>query len=240
MQITHRAKRTLLGFVLVTLGSAGWGQTLAGTEPHNIVQLSANGTVEAQQDWLTLILSATRQGTDASSVQSALRDASEAALAALKKSAQAGSMEVRSGAFNLQPRYGSDGKINGWVGNTELLVEGNDFARISSAAAKAQTMVINNLTFGLSRAARAQLENQAQVLAIEGFKLKAAQIARGFGFADYALREVSVQSADQPSGPVPRMMAMRSSAMAADAAPMPMEAGKSLVTVTVSGAVQLK
>jgi hypothetical protein len=39
---------------------------------------------------------------------------------------------------------------------------------------------------------------------------------------------------------MPRMMAMRSVAMVADAAPMPMEAGKTLVTVTVSGAVQLK
>jgi predicted secreted protein len=204
------------------------------------VQLSANGVVEAQQDWLVLTLSVTRQGGDASTVQVALREASEAALNVLKRTSQAGVMDVRSGAFNLQPRYASDGKINGWVGNTELIVEGSDFGRISAAAAKAQTMAISNLTFGLSRAARTQLEGQAQVLAIEGFRLKATQIARGFGFSDYALREVSVQSADQQSGPMPRMMAMRSGAMAADAAPMPMEAGKSLVTVTVSGAVQLK
>jgi predicted secreted protein len=84
------------------------------------------------------------------------------------------------------------------------------------------------------------MDSQAQVLAIDGFKVKAGQIARGFGFADYGLRELSVQSADQQGAPVPRMMAMRSVAMAADAAPMPMEAGKTLVTVTVSGAVQLK
>ena len=240
MRMYHRVKKTLLGLALVTLGSTGWSQTPASTEPRNVVQLSANGTVEAQQDWLTLTLFATRQGADASNVQNALRDASEAALAVLKKSAQAGAMEVHSGAFNLQPRYGNDGKINGWVGTTELVLEGTDFARISSAAAKAQTMVISNLSFGLSRAARAQLETQAQALAIDGFKLKAAQIARGFGFADYGLRELSVLSADQQVGPVPRMMAMRAGGMAADAAPMPMEAGKSLVVITVSGAVQLK
>jgi predicted secreted protein len=240
VEINRRAKKALLCVALITLASTGWSQTPVATEPRNIVQLSANGTVEAQQDWLTLTLSVTRQGSDASSVQSALRDASEAALTVLKKTAQAGAMEVRSGSFNLQPRYTNEGKINGWAGTTELIIEGNDFARISSAAAKAQTMAIGNLTFGLSRAARVQLENQAQALAIEGFKLKAAQIARGFGFADYGLREINVQSADQQGGPVPRMMAMRSAAMMADAAPMPMEAGKSLVIVTVSGAVQLK
>jgi predicted secreted protein len=240
MQIKHRVSKTLLCVALLTTGSVGWGQTQAAAEPHNIVQLSANGTVEAQQDWLTVNLSATRQGIDASSVQTALREASEAALAELKKTTQAGVMEVRSGAFSLQPRYTNDGKINGWVGSTQLVIEGSDFARIGSAAARVQTMAISNLTFGLSRSAREQMDSQAQVLAIDGFKVKAGQIARGFGFADYGLRELNVQSADQQGGPVPRMMAMRSVAKTADAAPMPMEAGKTLVTVTVSGAVQLK
>lgn len=240
MEIHHRAKKALFFVALVSLSSMGWGQVQAAVEPSNIVQLSASGVVEAQQDWLVITLSATRQGSDASNVQTALRDASDAALSALKKTAQTGAMEVRSGAFNLQPRYSNDGKINGWVGSSELVVEGSDFARISLAAAKAQTMTVSNLTFGLSRAARTQLESQAQVFAIDGFKLKAAQIARGFGFADYALREVSVRSVDQSGGPVPRMMAMSVGSMASDAAPLPMEGGKSLVTVTVSGAVQLK
>jgi predicted secreted protein len=240
VEISHRAKRALCFVALAGMCSTGWGQTPLGVEPRNIAQLSANGVVEAQQDWLVLTLSVTRQGADAGSVQAALRDASEAALTVLKRTAQAGLMEVRSGAFNLQPRYGNDGKINGWVGSSELVVEGNDFARISLAAAKAQSMAISNLTFGLSRATRTKLESQAQVLAIEGFRQKATQIARGFGFSDYALREVSVHSADQSGGPVPRMMAMSVGAMTPDASPLPMEGGKSLVTVTVSGAVQLK
>jgi predicted secreted protein len=230
----------LLSLVMSALPAAAWSQVPAAPEPHNIVQLSANGTVEAQQDWLTLVLSATRQGSDASIVQTQLREALESALGTLKKTAQTGAMEVRSGAFNLQPRYGNDGKINGWIGSAEMVLEGSDFSRISSAAARAQTLAISSLSFGLSRAARAQLETQAQTLAIDNFKLKAAQIARGFGYKDYTLREVNVGTADQPGAPMPRVMAMSSRAMVADAAPVPMESGKSLVLVTVSGSVQLK
>lgn len=240
METIHRAGKALFCVAFAGLCSTGWCQTPVSVEPRNIVQLSTNGVVEAQQDWLTLTLFATAQGGDAGAVQANLRDAAEVALTALKKNTQAGLMDVRSGAFSLQPRYDKDGKINGWIGSTELVVEGSDFARISSAAAKTKTMSISNLTFGLSRAARTQLENQAQILAIDGFKQKAAQIAQSFGFSDYVLREVSVQSADPSGGPMPRMMAMRVGAMAADAAPVPMEGGKSLVTVTVSGAVQLK
>ena len=240
MENNHRAKWALFCALLMGLCSTVWSQTPLAVEPHNIVQLSAYGVVEAQQDWLALTLSVTRQGSDAGNVQAALREASDAALASLKKTAQPVAMEVHSGAFNLQPRYGSDGKINGWVGSTELVLEGNDFTRISLAAAKAQTMAISNLTFGLSRKTRTQLEGQAQLLAIQEFKQKAIQIARAFGFSDYALREVAVQSVDQQSGPVPRLMAMRVGGMPNDASPMQVEGGKSFVTVAVSGAVQLK
>jgi predicted secreted protein len=231
--------KRLLAASLCAFALMAQAQTTAVNEPRNIVQLSAHGTVEAPQDWLTLTLSVTREGGDASSVQAALRDALDGALKALKPEVQPGAMELRSGAFNLQPRYAKDGKINGWQGSSEWVLEGTDFARISAAAAKVPSMAISNLSFSLSRQARAQLEAQAQTLAIEGFKLKAAQIARSFGFADYVLREVQVSSAEQ-GGPVPRMMAMSSRAMVADAPPMPMEGGKSLVQVTVSGGVQLK
>ncbi len=231
--------RCLLAAALLTGAALATAQTLQNSEPRNVVQLSASGTLEAQQDWLTVSLTTTREGNDASGVQSAVRQMLDSALLELKKTAQPGAMEVRSGAFNLRPRYSNDGKITGWVGSAELLLEGSDFARIGTAAARAQPMVIAGLNFSLSRQARSQLEAQAQAQAIASFKAKAADIAHGFGFADYSLREVSVGSVDQPMGPVPRMMAMSAKGMAADAA-LPMESGKSLVVVTVSGAVQLK
>jgi predicted secreted protein len=200
---------------------------------------SAQTAAEPQQDWLTVSLSTTREGTDAGAVQNYLRQAIDGALAEVKKTAQSGAMEVRSGAFSLRPRYGNDGKINGWVGTSELVLEGTDFARIGVAAARAQPLTIANLSFGLSRQARAQLETQAQAQAIANFKSRAGEIARGFGFADYSLREVNVGTSDQQFSPMPRMLAMSAKSMAADA-PVPMESGKTLVLVTVSGSVQLK
>ena len=75
--------------------------------------------------------------------------------------------------------------------------------------------------------------------AIERFKAKAADISKGFGFTGYTLREVSVSANDQGFVPRQRMMAMEAKAFSTDA-PMPLEAGKSTVMVTVSGSVQLK
>ena len=71
------------------------------------------------------------------------------------------------------------------------------------------------------------------------FKAKAGEIAKGFGFTGYTLREVSVNASDTGNPPRPRMMAMEAKAASSDMA-VPVEAGKSTVQVTVSGAVQLK
>ena len=80
---------------------------------------------------------------------------------------------------------------------------------------------------------------EAQAMAIERFKVKASEIARGFGFAGYTLREIAVTANDQGYVPRPRMMAMEAKASAADA-PLPVEAGRSTVLVTVSGSVQMR
>lgn len=208
------------------------------TPLQNVAQLSASAAVEVQQDLLSIAMSTTRDGTDAAAVQNQLRQALEAALAEARKTAQPGQMDVRTGNFSLYPRHGKDGKINGWQGSTELVLEGKDFPRITAAAGKIQTLTMGNVGFALSREARARVEGDAQAQAIERFKAKASEIARGFGFSSYTLREVSVNANDQ--GPIrPRMMAMEAKAAMSDAS-IPVEAGKSTVLVNVSGSVQMK
>ena len=204
-----------------------------------MVQLSASGSVEVQQDLLSISMTTTRDGPDAGTVQNQLKVALDAALAEAKKSAQPGQLDVRTGNFSLYPRYARDGKINGWQGSAELVLEGRDFARISTVAGKVQTLTMGNVAFSLSREQRTKVEGEAQSIAIDRFKVKAADIAKSFGFGGYTLREVSVNANDQGFVPRPRVMAMEAKAAASDA-PVPVEAGKSTVLVSVSGSVQLK
>lgn len=226
------------GAVLALVGTS-FAQPNPPPPPQNVIQLAANGSVEVQQDLLTISMSATREGADATVIQTQLKAALETALAEAKRSAQPGQLDVRTGNFSLYPRYGRDGKITAWQGTTELVIEGRDFARISATAAKIQTLTMGQVSFGLSREQRLKVEGDAQNQAIERFKARAADIAKSFGFAAYTLREVAVNTGDQGYVPRPRVMAMESKSSMIDAA-VPVEAGKATVTVTVSGSVQLK
>ena len=216
---------------------AAFPQGILG-QPQNVLQLTASGAVDVQRDLLMLTLTTTREGADAAIVQSQLKTALDAALAEARKAAVPGQLDVRTGNFSLYPRYGRDGKVSGWNGSAELVLEGRDFPRITGTAGKIQTMTMGGVGFGLSREQRAKVEGEAQSIAIERFKAKASELAKGFGFSGYALREVSVNSNDQ-GYPRPRMMAMELKAAQVDA-PVPVEAGKSSVVVTVSGSVQLR
>lgn len=232
-------KPLLLSCALLAGSAGALAQGVVLPQPQNVLQLQASGTVEVQQDLLTMNLTTTREGSDPAAVQAQLKAALEAALAEARKSAQPGQMDVRTGNFALYPRHNREGRMSGWNGTAELILEGRDFPRITQTAGRIQTMTLGGVGFGLSREQRARVETEAQALAIERFKAKAAELARGFGFSGYTLREVAVNANDQGFQPRPRMMAMEAKAAMADAA-VPVEAGKSAVIVTVSGSVQLR
>ena len=231
--------KSVAACAMMTLAGSLFAQQGAAAPLQNVVQLTASGSVEVGQDLLSITLNTTREGADANVVQTQLKTALDAALGEAKKSAQPGQMEVRTGNFSLYPRYGRDGKSIGWQGSTELVLEGRDFARISSTAGKIQTLTLANVSFGLSREQRAKVEGEAQSMAIDRFKARATEIARGFGLTGYTLREVNVSADDQGFAPRPRGLAMQAKAMEADTR-VPVEAGKTSVVVTVSGSVQLK
>lgn len=238
--------RQSLGLCFVaagTLGVLSAAHAQPAEPPRNVVQLSATGQVEVDQDWLQMNLSATRDGSDAAAVQKQLQQTVDAAMRSLKPQAQGQQMQVRSGSFGVYPRHGSDGKIKGWQGRAEIVVEGNDFARISQAAAQVSGMTVSGMGFGLSKEGRQKVQDQAQLQAIENFKLRATLVAKQFGFSSYTLREVSVNSQD--GFYAPRMQRANAGVMAAStkmemADPVPVEAGKEQVTVNVSGSVQLQ
>ena len=236
------ASKSIAAATMIAWAGSSFAQI---TSPHNVTplqnvaQLSASGTVEVQQDLLSISMNTTVSGADANVVQTQLKQALDTALAQAKQSAVPGQMDVRTGNFSLYPRYAKEGKINGWQGTAELVLEGRDFPRITGTAGKIQTLTMGNVSFALSREQRARVEGEAQALAITQFKAKATEVAKNFGFTGYTLREVSVNANDQGYTPRPRVMAMQAKSDMAEAA-IPVEAGKSAVVVTVSGSVQMK
>lgn len=206
--------------------------------PHDGLTLAASAAVEVPFDVMAMTLSTTREGSDATAVQSQLRQAIDTALVEARKAQRPGQLEVRTGGFSLSPRYGPKSpNITGWVGQAELVLEGRDMSAIAQLAGRLSTLTVARVGYSLARETRERVEADAAAQAIAKFRARATDYAKQFGYAGYAVREVNVGTSEPPIGP-PMPRARMMAAASADES-IPVEAGKGTVTVQVNGSVQM-
>ncbi len=98
--------------------------------PQAVVNLQASATVEVAKDVLFIAMTTTRYGADVVAVQTALKQALGAALLEAKRVTKPRQLDVQTGNFSLSPRCSKGGKVSGWLGSAELLIEGRDMAAV--------------------------------------------------------------------------------------------------------------
>lgn len=236
-----RMTRNLALAAAVSSTGLVFAQTLP--PPSGVLTLTTSASVEVTKDVLGVVFSTTRDGSDAQAVQSALKQALDAALAEAKKIARPQQVEVQTGNFSLYPRYGNpkasgQPTIIGWQGTAELQVQGKDAAAIAQLTGRITTMSIARVGYTLSKDAREKVEAEVTARAIAEWRAKAQQMSQQFGYAGFSVREVNVATNEPGGGPVPMVALARGKSMGADES-LPTEAGKGEVSATVSGSAQM-
>ena len=207
--------------------------------PHQVLHLSASAQTEVSQDWLVTTLAVQKEGLQASTVQKQLNTVLGAAVALATPLAKPGVLVVSTGEMNVSPRYGRDGKINGWVGSAHLILQGRDAVEIASLAGRVQDMAVSQVDWRLSAEQKSVAESRIQAEAVQRFQSKAQSLTRQFGFASYSLREVRVTAQDEGEvGVMPRMAMVQMDAPSPS--PMPTVAGQARVVVNISGSIELR
>lgn len=205
-------------------------------------QLSASATVQVPQDWLLIRMTVQKEGTDAAQVQRQIKTTLATALIQLQSEAQASALEVSSGPMNISPRYNREGRAHGWTGMAELILQGRDIKRITSAAGRITGLVVSQVEWQISPELLAQTETKVQAQAVAQWRAKAAALTQQLGLSRYSLKELHLNSAGQGPQPGPRAMPMAMTDTGADgrSAPLPVQAGQSQVSVVVSGQIWLQ
>ena len=241
MSLTNARRFRLPMLILPMLfaGASALAAEATPAAPQGVVSLSSSASVEVTRDLLSVTMNVTKEGSDAASVQSQIKQALDAALGEARKVAKPGQLEVQTGNFSLYPRYSQKGLITNWIGSTELLIEGRDLQAIGQLSGRISTMTIARVAQNISRELREKTEGEAAAEAIARYRAKAADYARQFGYAGYVIREVNVAVGDAVTyAPQPMLREARSAVVSDEA--LPVEAGKGLVTVSVNGTVQMK
>lgn len=202
--------------------------------PGTVVELSAEAEHTAANDLARA--TAFVEASDNSPAELARR-VNKAIAAALETAKTSANVKVRSGATHTYPTYGKGGRnIEGWRMRSEILLESRDLSALAELLGKLQaTLAVGQIQLLPAPETRRKAENVAMLEAVGAFKSKADLIAGALG-KPYKIRQLTIGSgARQPVYPVARGLAMA----ATEAAPMPLEAGESVVSVTVSGQIEL-
>jgi predicted secreted protein len=205
----------------------------------NQLSLSASASTEVTNDILVITFSTQREGVDPAAVQAQLTQAVNAALAEARRAAQPGQVDTSTGNFSVQPRFAPKGEPLKWQGVAELSAEGRDFDALTRLVGRIQTLSVAHVGYRLSRETRDKLQAEVSAQAIARFRSQAEIYAKAFGFGGVTLRAVEVSTGEAHAPPTPRFRMAAADALTSTAA-LPVEAGKSSVTATVSGLVQMK
>ena len=208
-------------------------------EPAGVLSLSSQASADVPQDIIHITLFYEQQAKDPGSLTSALNQRADAALAQAKG---VSGVTAHTGAFSVYPSTDRDGKISAWRGRTEVVLESRDFAAASKLAGQlSNQMQVANVEFSLSPEAQRTAEQKLTTEAIKSFRARADEAAKAFGYNSYSIRDVNVGGSRNVQ-PYPRMMAMAAAPMdsAKMSAPISVEGGKTTVSVTVNGSVQMK
>jgi predicted secreted protein len=236
---TVRARHPIAASVLCLVLAAPLARAHAQGASENQLSLSTTASAEVTNDVLVITFSTQREAQDASTVQMQLTQAVTAALTEARKAAQPGQVDISTGGFSVQPRYAQKGEPMKWQGVAELRAEGKDFDALTRLVGRIQTLSVAHVGYRLSREARDKMQGEVSAQAIARFRSQAETYARAFGFSGVTLRAVEVNTGEAFVPPMPRFR-VAAAEMSAAAPPLPVEAGKSSVTATVSGLVQMK
>jgi len=157
---------------------------------------------------------------------------------ALKTAKSRPGIEVRTGSYRTLPVYDKN-RIRRWRATQELLLEGSDFAELGNLIGQLQERLqVGSIHFSVSPARRATVEDELIAQALAAFKQRAELVRKQFAAKDYRLVNVSINTGD--GQPVPLMRGMAMEAMDKSVAPPALEAGTSILGVSVGGMIELQ
>ena len=219
------------------------GSASASSVQGPVLALSVQAHEEVTEDTAHAMLAVERESRDAAEAQrqaaAVLRDALDAA----KRERE---LTVTTDGFHTIPVYDKAGRISHYRAHAGLRIESRELATVARVAAQLSSiMQIRGSYFSLSRQKREAVETRLIEAAVREFNAKAAAAAAALGYARFELNRAAL---DQAGGaPVP--MSMRAAApspssagarSAESAPPVAMEPGRTIVTVSMSGAVLLR
>ncbi|WP_058368873.1 SIMPL domain-containing protein [Psychrobacter sp. ENNN9_III] len=235
-------KTTLLNKMALTTGTACLLTAMMGSahaEPTGYDQLTFQTEVkeEIQNDEVRASMYKKAQATNAKTLATTLNTSINNAMKIAKRYP---SVTVSTGQQRTYPRYDKNDKIIGWTGQASIDLKSTDFTATSQLIADLQeTLVMENLNFGVSDAKKDALEQKLMTDASRAFQNQAKNLTRAWDARGYRVVNVNLNTGNNYPRPMYSGMRMRAEAADASVPSQNFESGNSTISVTANGTIEL-
>lgn len=235
-------KKVLINKAALAAGTAALLTAMMGSahaEPTGYDQLTFQTEVkeEVQNDEVRASMYKKAQASNAKALATTLNTSINNAMKIAKRYP---SVTVSTGQQRTYPRYDKNDKIIGWTGQASIDLKSTDFAATSQLIADLQeTLVMENLSFGVSDAKKEALEQKLMTDASRAFQQQAKNLTRAWDARGYRVVNVNLNTGSNYPLPMYSAMSMKAEAADASVPRQNFESGNSTISVTANGTIEL-
>jgi predicted secreted protein len=215
---------------------AGTNHALADDDlRYNQVRLQSQQTEAVSNDTMHVVMNTYAEMQNPAKLAAKINQDMEWALQQAK---QAKGVKVNTGSYQTWPVTRKE-VTTGWRGQQDLVLESGDTEALSRLVGQLQDKLqIKSMSFTVSDAKRAGVENRLIGAALDAFKDRAGIIGDNLKANGYRIVEISVNTTMQRP-PLVRQARMATMSMEAGDA-VAVEGGESDVSVSVNGTIELQ
>lgn len=234
------SNRVISKFAMVTgsafLLTAMLGSAHAETSGYDQLSFQTEVKEEIANDEVRASLYKKSQATTAKALATTLNTSINNAMAIAKRYP---TVTVSTGQQSTYPRYDKNEKLIGWTGQANIDLKSTDLAATSQLIADLQaTLVMNDLTFGVSDVKKDALEQKLMTQASRAFQQQAKNLTRAWDARGYRVVTVNLNT-NNNNYPRPMYSSMRVADAEASVPSQNFESGNSTVSVTANGTIEL-
>ncbi len=204
-----------------------------------LTQFDADASMEVDNDEMLVVLSISKDGSNASQIS---QEVLSKLTSAVERSKQHADIERKVRHISTSPIWGPNGKTKLWSAQASLELTSTNLNALSQLASElTDVMQINHVSYRLSASKVALTEKMLLDDLAANFQRKAKDLTTAFGFSRHEIKSLNFSQQNQAM-PVMRMAMASARAMADSAAPVvpiPQESGKTTISLRMSAQIGL-
>ena len=226
-------KKFMMVLIILSLPSIG-----SAKQPltYDRVNFSVSVNEEVENDTVTAILYAQREGSDSGTLDDSVNKDITWAIEHVK---EVPDIKVQTRDYQTNPIY-SKQTLTGWRVRQSISLETKEIKTLSGLLGKLQERIaIQSISYSISPERRQTVEDQLITEALSQFKSRANLVTRELNRPVYRIVNLDINTGNVPPAyPMARGAMMM--AEKASVSPPALEAGTNTITVTVNGTIELQ